>query len=98
VVSDLADEQGLAVSTMTRNLKLLEDKGWVHRVPGTDDRRTVQVALSESGRALATRLSDTNVARFSRAFGEFHPTDRVERAVALDRVAAAIEKAEEKKG
>ncbi len=96
-ISDLAEEQGLAVSTMTRNLKLLEDKGWVSRVPGTDDRRTVQVALSDSGRELAARLSETNVARFSRAFREFHPSDRLERAVALDRVAAAIEKADGEK-
>ncbi|MBI5508451.1 MAG: MarR family transcriptional regulator [Deltaproteobacteria bacterium] len=91
-ISDLATEQGLAVSTMTRNLALLEEKGFLRRVPGADDKRTVTVELSESGRALAAKLSDTNIARFAQAFRGFHPTDRVERAVALDRVAAAIEK------
>ena len=96
-ISDLAEEQGLAVSTMTRNLQLLEDKGWVRRLHGTEGRRSVQVELSEGGRELAGRLSETKVARFSRAFREFHPSDSVERAVALDRVAAAIEKVDGEK-
>ena len=91
-ISDLADEQGLAVSTMTRNLALLELKGWARRMPGAEDKRTVRVALSLTGKDLAARLSNTNVARFSQAFREFHPSDRVERAVALDRVAQAIER------
>ena len=94
-ISDLAEDQGLAVSTMTWNLKLLEDKGWVRRVPGADDRRTVKVELTNGGREVAAKLSNTNVARFSHAFREFHPSDRVERAVALDRVAAALEKTED---
>jgi DNA-binding MarR family transcriptional regulator len=91
-ISELAQDQGLAVSTMTRNLALLEEKGWIRRVPGEQDKRTVKVGLCDSGRELAAKLSGTNIARFSHAFREFHPTDRVERAVALDRVATAIEK------
>ncbi len=90
-ISDLAAEQGLAVSTMTRNLALLEDKGWVRRIPGAEDKRTVGVELTDVGRTLAGELATTNVARFGRAFSGFHPSDRVERAVALDRVAAALE-------
>lgn len=91
-ISDLAEDQGLAVSTMTRNIGLLERRGYVGRSQGESDRRTVLVQLTDAGRALAGNLGDTNVAKFSRAFGAFHPSDRVERAVALDRVAAAIEK------
>jgi DNA-binding MarR family transcriptional regulator len=93
-ISDLAEEQGLAVSTMTRNLKLLEKKQWVRRVPGCADKRTVEVELTGGGRNIAANLSETNVSQFSRAFRQFHPSDRVERAVALDRVAAALERAE----
>ena len=96
-ISELADEQGLAVSTMTRNLKLLEKKEWVRRLQGSTDKRTVEVALTECGTKISVSLSDTNVAQFSRAFREFHPSDRVERAVALDRVAAALEKKSEKR-
>ncbi|OGQ91949.1 MAG: hypothetical protein A2289_15440 [Deltaproteobacteria bacterium RIFOXYA12_FULL_58_15] len=93
-VTDLAEEQGLAVSTMTRNLKLLEERGWLHRASGDEDRRTIHVGLTEKGRELAAQLSDTHVSRFDKAFDRFHPSDRIERAVALDRVAAAIEKTE----
>ncbi len=93
-ISDLADDQGLAVSTMTRNIGLLEHHGYVGRTQGESDRRTVLVHLTDSGRRLAGSLGDTNVAKFSRAFSAFHPSDRVERAVALNRVAAAIEAVE----
>jgi DNA-binding MarR family transcriptional regulator len=91
-ISDLAQDQGLAVSTMTRNLELLERRGWISRMPGAGDRRTKLVELTQQGRQLAGRLSDTKVARLSQAFSRFHPSDRVERAVALDRVAAALER------
>src|SRR5262245_29290762 len=91
-ISDLAHEQGLAVSTMTRNLSLLEKKGWIVRQIGADDRRTVLVALTEEGGRRSRRLQQSTLGIFGRAFRAFHPTDRVERAVALDRVAAALEK------
>lgn len=90
-IGTLADDQGLAISTMTRNIALLERRGWVSRVSGADDRRTVRVLLTESGREKALELQDTTLSRFQRAFHAFHPTDRVERAVALDRVAEALE-------
>src|SRR5688572_6708795 len=45
-ISDLAHEQGLAVSTMTRNIALLEKKGWVSRHTGAADRCTVMVVLT----------------------------------------------------
>jgi MarR family transcriptional regulator, 2-MHQ and catechol-resistance regulon repressor len=90
-VSDLADDQGLAVSTMTRNLLLLEKQGWVARVQDTQDRRVIQVRLTDAGATRARELQSTTVGQMSRAFAAFHPTDRVERAVALDRVAAALE-------
>jgi len=63
----------------------------VRRISGADDRRTVRVLLTDSGRDKAVELQDTTLSRFQRAFHAFHPTDRVERAVALDRVAEALE-------
>src|SRR5438093_4643875 len=94
-VTDMAEEQGLAISTMTRNLALLEKRGWIERAAAALDRRSVRIALTDSGRQLAAALSEVTVTRFSRAFRTFHPSDRVERAVALDRVAAALESADE---
>ena len=97
-ISDLAHEQGLAVSTMTRNLSLLERKGWIQREIGRDDRRTVLVTLTGDGRDVSRRLQQSTLGIFGRAFRAFHPTDRVERAVALDRVAAALEKVQASTG
>ena len=94
-LSDLAEDQGLALSTMTRNVTLLEEKGWVQRVTREDDRRVVTVSLTESGRQLAASLHGNSVARFAGAFRSFHPSDRVERAVAVDRVAEALERVDE---
>ena len=91
-ISDLAQEQGLAVSTMTRNVALLEKKGWVSRRVGAADRRTVIVALTDTGRERSARLRTSTLGSFARAFDAFHPSDSVVRAVALDRVAAALEK------
>ncbi|MBI3180397.1 MAG: winged helix-turn-helix transcriptional regulator [Deltaproteobacteria bacterium] len=90
-VSDMAGDQGLAISTMTRNFALLERQGLVQRADDDADGRAVRVVLTEAGRALAQALNETTVAKFARAFRVFHPSDRIERAVALDRVAAALE-------
>lgn len=90
-MGSLAEQQGLAISTMTRNISLLERKGWLQRVGGTIDRRTVLVTLSAAGEGLAERLEESVRHQFARAFRHFHPSDRVERAVAVGRVAAALE-------
>ena len=59
---------------------------------GQADRRTVMVSLTALGRQRSKSLENTTANQFGQAFSAFHPTDRVERAVALDRVAAALEK------
>lgn len=91
-VSTLAQEQGLMVSTMTRNLQKLEARGWLRRDTGAKDRRTITVTLTPLGAERAQALRQATDALYRRAFADFHPTDRIERAVALDRVAAALEK------
>jgi DNA-binding MarR family transcriptional regulator len=91
-VSALAQAEGVAVSTMTRNLAVLERLGFLTRQDGAVDRRTVLAALTESGEALARDIAKATGARLSAAFGGFHPTEQVERAAAVDRVAAALER------
>lgn len=94
-VSDLAQEQGLDVSTMTRNLAQLEKRGWLTREPGKEDRRTTEVLLTAQGRQRAEALRQVIRRLCQRAFLSFHPSDRAERVVALDRVATALEKLED---
>jgi DNA-binding MarR family transcriptional regulator len=48
--SRLAADMGLDASTLTRNLAVLIDLGWVQLVPG-DDGRSRRVLITETGRA-----------------------------------------------
>lgn len=48
---DLAHDKG----AMTRLLDLLEGRGWVTRTRDADDRRCINLALTEQGRAVAER-------------------------------------------
>jgi len=90
-VSELAEDQGLAISTMTRNLALLEKRRWLTRSSGSNDKRTVVVTLTEEGRRHANALEARSNAVFQRAFQPFHRSAALERAVALQRVASALE-------
>lgn len=91
-VSDLAAAQGVALSTMTRNVIQVERQGWVQRAGAADDRRCVRVNLTPDGTQRAVAVKDRQQRAYARAIQTFHPSDRVERAVAIDRVAAALEK------
>ena len=48
--SILAADMGLDASTLTRNLAVLADLGWVQMVPG-DDGRSRRVLITDAGRA-----------------------------------------------
>ncbi|MDP7039891.1 MAG: MarR family transcriptional regulator [Myxococcota bacterium] len=90
-MGDLAEDQGVAISTMTRNVTLLERKGLLSKATGFKDKRTVCVCLSDLGQQSAKDLKVDTELFFRKAFGEFHPSDRLERSVALERVSRALE-------
>ena len=47
-MGELAEQLQTDRTTLTRNLKLLQDKGWVEKTPGLD-RRTSNVRLTGNG-------------------------------------------------
>ena len=49
--ADLATAMHLDASTLTRNLRPLLERGWVHSTPGADA-RTLHLSLTEDGRAI----------------------------------------------
>ena len=53
-VTSLAEELALDRTTLSRNLPLLERKGWIEIAPG-DDRRTREIRLTEEGRDVVRR-------------------------------------------
>ena len=91
----LAKRMGIALSTLTRNLDVMESRGWITRDRVADDRRVLTVTLTPEGKALAEKLARSREAFFRRAFGAFHRSDGLERGVALAHVATAIESAQE---
>jgi DNA-binding MarR family transcriptional regulator len=51
-LSELAQKMGLERTTLTRNLALLETRGWVTIRPGDSDSRTRIISVTETGRSL----------------------------------------------
>jgi DNA-binding MarR family transcriptional regulator len=68
VLLPLLEEEGQTLSTLARKLNMkaptvtvianrLEERGWIRRERGTDDRRQVRLYLTEPGRATADTLA-----------------------------------------
>lgn len=58
-MSDLADLLGMERTTLTRNLRPLEKKGWVRGVADDADLRRRRIELTPRGRAVAARAIPT---------------------------------------
>jgi MarR family transcriptional regulator, multiple antibiotic resistance protein MarR len=54
--ADLCRDVNYDTGSMTRLLDRLEDKGYIRRERSTEDRRVVQLALTEAGQALMPQL------------------------------------------
>lgn len=72
--AEVAREVGLDTGTVTRTLDRLEDKGFLRRVRSTDDRRIVNLELTDEGRSaiedVPVAISDvlnTHLAGFTHA-------------------------------
>ncbi len=85
-IDRLAWSLGLSHSRVVRVIDRLERDGYVERARGTADRRAVHVTLTESGWALARRITTT---RLSLLRDEVEALDEDDRA-ALDRICAVI--------
>lgn len=55
-ISELADIEGLNPTMLSRLIGKLETEGLVRRIPGIEDRRAVQVEISDAGHARSLRL------------------------------------------
>jgi len=55
--SELSEVTGETRGNMTRICDELVDKGWMRRVPNAEDRRRVDLSLSDTGMALLNKLA-----------------------------------------
>jgi DNA-binding MarR family transcriptional regulator len=76
----LSQRLGIAPSTLTRNLKRLEEAGTVERVSDADDGRAFRVGLTPHGRRTAASL-EVMEDRFAAAVLDRLPTERRRRAL-----------------
>jgi DNA-binding MarR family transcriptional regulator len=75
-VSDLAARVGLDVSTVSRQIKQLEDKGIVERTPDPADGRASLVRISATGRAVMQAAFRRRFERIKAALEPWSDDDR----------------------
>ncbi|WP_299058236.1 MarR family transcriptional regulator [uncultured Nocardioides sp.] len=85
-VSDIAAAQHVGLPVASRQVRQLEDDGLVAREVSPDDRRAHRLSLTESGRALLTRVHADLIASIDTVLGDWDPAD----AVTLARLMARL--------
>lgn len=87
----LAAAVHLSQATVTGILKRLETRGLVSRHPSSADRRSVQIAISESGSAVLASSPSLMQDRFRDSLSLLQPWERTQILATLQRVAALME-------
>ena len=91
MVTELADFLGVTASTMSLNLKRLEDADLVRRTRDPADRRVMNVVLTQRGALLRDRHAGIDPARVALLLDRLHPLERRRAADALARLAEAAD-------
>lgn len=89
-MGELARRQRVAVSTMTRVVDGLVEKGLVHRWFDAEDRRVCRVAATDGGTALVRLITDGLVAREKAVLAGLPAGHRESVIAALEEFAAAL--------
>ncbi len=80
-IGEIAKGLGHTISGATKAVNRLEKNGWVERVHGGDDQRTVYVLLTEPGNVLGHKLLAETAMRMNRILKKLRPEtiDRLDR-------------------
>jgi len=89
-VNELAAHLYLDKSTASRVAAGLEAKGYVVRRRGQEDGRVVQLAATDSGRALRRRIADDLVRQYAEMLGDFEPAVRPALTRLMERLGGAF--------
>jgi len=73
--ADLARELMTDTGSMTRALDRLEEKGFICRTRSNEDRRVIQVALTEKGQQLADQMTEVAIAALNHHLRGFTESD-----------------------
>jgi DNA-binding MarR family transcriptional regulator len=85
--SDLADQLRLDLSTVSRHVTTLVDKGLLLRSVHPDDARAQQLTLTDAGRRTLAEILDNRAATLGRATKHWSSTDRSQLSTLLERLA-----------
>ncbi|TYC02991.1 MarR family transcriptional regulator [Micromonospora sp. WP24] len=89
--SELAEDLGVAPASITARVDSLVRRGFVERIPSSADRRRVDVALTDAGRAAWRGALDVRGAEEQRLLGVLGPDERRLLSDLLRRVQLAAE-------
>ncbi|HEX5125654.1 MAG TPA: MarR family transcriptional regulator [Rhodocyclaceae bacterium] len=73
--ADLCRDGSYDTGSMTRMIDRLEEKGFIHRERSTEDRRVVQLALTDQGEALLPELRKIGAKMLNRHLKDFTAAD-----------------------
>lgn len=90
--SELAESLGVARASISKQLDILEQQGWVERRINPDDRRSVRVYLKPAGVAFMRRELPLYLQRVDRGLTEFETTQFNAVVSQLRRVQQGIER------
>lgn len=90
-VSELAERCGMELSTVSRRVRILEERGLVERETPDHDRRSSYLRLSPEGRVQFEVLSTTWRQMLGEAMGNWEPDEITEFARMFDRFARDLE-------
>lgn len=90
-MSDLATALRLDASTISRQVRYLEDVGMLRREPDPDDGRASRVLLSDRGRAELSLQRNERHAVFDSAMSDWNESDRATLVGLMERLANAVE-------
>ena len=96
-ISRLAQQTGSANSTVSGIVDRLEKLDLVERVRSEEDRRVIYVALTERYRTMQSKMEPSVSAYLSKLLKELSGKDMAEICTALDKLDAALQRAERKK-
>ncbi|GAA1465909.1 MarR family winged helix-turn-helix transcriptional regulator [Microbacterium thalassium] len=88
-LGELAERERVTAPSMNRTVNCLEESGWVQRAPDEDDRRKVNVSLTEAGLEVVEETVRRRDAWVEEVLADLDDADRA----ALARAAAIMEEA-----
>ena len=89
--TDLYNSTMISSGGMTARLDRLQKAGLISRTPDEHDRRALQVALTEKGKALIETVLPLHIAAQKKALAGLDPSDQNALAELLKRVVRALE-------